>query len=190
MSDAILLLLAVVFAAAGASKLMSPDPFRNTLRKLAPKRLVPAAALAIPLFELALAAWLLSGVAPRQAAGVAIVVLLAFTAVLLRMWRRGLSGCGCFGEAADSAPSGIARNVILIALGLAAALPTGVLHGPWSGGAGTVAGRLTLILGAACLWPCAIALVRLRDPAHQKAGTSRREAAAPSRLPGAAPSAA
>lgn len=162
MSGAILLLLGALFAAAGVSKLAAPDPFRNTLRKLVAPALAGPMTVGIPIQELVLSAWLLSGLAPRQAAAVAVVVLLGFSSVLLRMWRKGLTGCGCFGEAADSAPTGLARNAILIALALAVVLPTGEVTGPWSGGAGEIAGRLTLVLGAACLWPCAVAAAQRR----------------------------
>ncbi len=157
MSGAILLLLGAVFVTAGVSKLASPDPFRNTLRKLVAPSLAGPMTVGIPMQELLLAMWLLSGVAPRHAAAVAVVVLLGFSSVLLRMWRKGLTGCGCFGEAADSAPTGLARNAILIALALGVVLPSDEVIGPWSGGAGEIVGRLTLVLGAACLWPCAVA---------------------------------
>ena len=173
MSGAILLLLAAVFAAAGVSKILSPEPFRATLRKLMPAPLAAGASRAIPALELALSAWLLTGVAARQAAGVAIVVLLAFTAVLLRMLRRGLSGCGCFGEAVDSAPAGLARNVILIALAACVALPETTPEGPWSDGAVMIVGRLTLVVGAACLWPCLVALVQRRNFILSTTGLSR-----------------
>jgi uncharacterized membrane protein YphA (DoxX/SURF4 family) len=162
MPGAILLLLGLVFALAGASKLLSPDAFRATLRKLVPASAVRLIVVGLPVFELLLGAWLISGVAPRQAAGAAVVVLLGFCAVLFRIWRRGLT-CGCFGEMADSAPSGLARNVLLIAMAAYVALPDGpVVDGPWSAGAGNVVGRLTVVLGAACLWPCLVALVQRR----------------------------
>lgn len=162
MAGAILLLLGTVFAAAGVSKLLSPDPFRNTLRKLVPAALVGPVSIGIPVQELLLAMWLITGVAPREAAAVAVVVLLGFTSILLKMWRRGMSGCGCFGEAADSAPSGIARNVVLIALALCVALPAQPIDGPWSAGVGAIVGRFTLVVGAACLWPCAVSVAQRR----------------------------
>lgn len=162
MSGAILLLLGFVFALAGALKLFSPERFRDTLRKLLTPRVAPAVSVAVPVLELVLAAWLVSGVAPRQAAGAAIVVLLVFCAVLLRIWRRGLT-CGCFGEAADSAPSGLVRNVILIALAATVAVPEALPETPWSLGLGMVVGRMTVVLGAACFWPCLVALVQRRN---------------------------
>jgi uncharacterized membrane protein YphA (DoxX/SURF4 family) len=162
MSGAILMLLGFVFALAGVMKLVSPEPFRDTLRKLFAAGVAPVLAITVPLLELALAAWLVSGVAPRQAAGTAVVVLLVFCAVLLRIWRRGLT-CGCFGEAADSAPSGLARNVILIALAATVAVPDVPPDNPWSLGLGMVVGRMTVVLGAACWWPCLVALVQRRN---------------------------
>jgi hypothetical protein len=114
--------------------------------------------------ELILAGWLLSGVAPRAAAAVAVLVLLGFSAALLRMWRKGVSGCGCFGEAADSAPAGLVRNVLLIGLATAGVvLPAAAPAGPWSGGAAEVVGRGTLLVGAACLWACGVAVARRRE---------------------------
>jgi uncharacterized membrane protein YphA (DoxX/SURF4 family) len=162
MTGAILLLLGAVFAVAGISKLLSPDPFRTTLRKLMPQTVAHPATYAIPVQELVLAAWLLSGLAPRLAAAVTILVLLGFSSVLLRIWRLGLS-CGCFGAAAESAPAGLARNAAMILLAACVALPDVRIQGPWAGGAGTVVARLTIALGAACFWTCAVAVVRRRQ---------------------------
>src|SRR5690348_9764028 len=106
MSGTILLLLAFVFGLAGAMKLGSPEQFRDTMRKLFGARLARPLSVTVPVLEIALALWLLTGLAPRQAAAVSILVLLVFSAALLRIWRRGLT-CGCFGEAGDSAPSGL-----------------------------------------------------------------------------------
>jgi uncharacterized membrane protein YphA (DoxX/SURF4 family) len=173
MVGAIVLLLAFVFALAGISKLLSPDRFRATLRKLMPLGAATVMVRAIPLTELLLAAWLVSGLAPRQAAGIAIIVLLMFTAALLRMLRKGLGGCGCFGEAADSAPAGLVRNVLLIALAACVALPQNASDGPWSSGEGAIVGRLTLVLGAACLWSCLVALVERRSFIFSTNGPTR-----------------
>lgn len=159
---AILLLLGVVFAAAAVAKLASPEPFRATVRKLYGPRAVTPMGVGVPLMELLLGAWLISGVSPQKAAAVAVVLLLMFTAVLMRIRRKGLT-CGCFGEASESAPAGMARNVILIALGAWVATSSqeaSTVDGPWSLGIGMVLGRWTLIIGAACAWACLVQIMR------------------------------
>jgi uncharacterized membrane protein YphA (DoxX/SURF4 family) len=160
---AILLLLGGVFAAAAVAKFASPEPFRATLRKLYGPTLARPIAIVVPVGELLLGGWLISGASPRKAAAVAVVVLLVFTATLMRIWRKGLT-CGCFGEASESAPAGMARNVALIALGAwVVTLPeTRAIDGPWSLGPGAVLGRLTLVLGAACAWACVVQVVQRR----------------------------
>jgi uncharacterized membrane protein YphA (DoxX/SURF4 family) len=162
-NGAILLLLGAVFAAAALAKFASPEPFRATLRTLYGRRAAAPMAVAVPVMEALLAAWLVSGASPRKATALAVVMLLVFTAVLMRIWRKGLT-CGCFGEASESAPAGMARNVALIALGawVAMAPETAVIDGPWSLGWGTILGRWTLVVGAACAWACAVQVVRRR----------------------------
>jgi uncharacterized membrane protein YphA (DoxX/SURF4 family) len=169
MSGTILLLLGFVFGLAGAIKLLSPEQFRDTLRKLLGARLARPLSAAVPVLELALAVWLLGGVAPREAAAVSILVLLLFSAALLRIWRRGLT-CGCFGEAGESAPSGLVRNVILIVLAATVALPQAAPETPWSAGAGIIIGRVTVVIGAACLWACLVALFQQRKFVFSSAG--------------------
>jgi uncharacterized membrane protein YphA (DoxX/SURF4 family) len=162
-NGAILLLLGFVFAAAALAKLASPDTFRATIRKLYGPRAAGLMTIAVPVAELLLAAWLISGASPRKAAAASVVVLLVFTAVLMRIWRKGLT-CGCFGEASESAPAGMARNAVLIALAawVAQQPETTANDGPWSLGAGMILGRWTLVIGAACAWACAAAVVRRR----------------------------
>jgi hypothetical protein len=162
-NGAILLLLGVVFAAAAVAKLTSPEPFRATIRKLYGSRAVTPMGVGVPVVEFLLGAWLVSSTAPLKAAAVAVVVLLLFTAVLMRIWRKGLT-CGCFGKASESAPAGILRNLILIALGAWVAMQpvTSTIDGPWSLGPGMVFGRWTLVVGAACAWACVVQVVRRR----------------------------
>ena len=87
--------------------------------------------------------------------------MLVFTSVLSRIWRKGLT-CGCFGEASESAPAGIARNLVLIALAAWVAMSpeASTVDGPWSLGIGMVLGRWTLVIGAACAWACIVQVVR------------------------------
>jgi uncharacterized membrane protein YphA (DoxX/SURF4 family) len=97
MSDAAALLLAAVFAWAGAAKLRQAAVTERTFRAFG----LPApAALArgVPLAELGLAAGLV--LAPGWAAALALGVLAGFTTVLVRAMRAGVDvGCGCFGTA-------------------------------------------------------------------------------------------
>jgi uncharacterized membrane protein YphA (DoxX/SURF4 family) len=158
---AILLLLGVVFIAAALAKLTSPEPFRATVRKLYGPRAVTPIGVGVPITELFLGAWLISGAFPHHSSAVALVLLLVFTSVLMRIWRKGLT-CGCFGEASESAPAGIARNIILIALAAWIAMSplASTVDGPWSLGTGMVLGRWTLVFGAACAWACVVQVVR------------------------------
>ncbi len=162
MFGAILILLACVFGLAGVSKLGAPDAFRSTLRKLLPFWMVVPTSIIVPVTELALAALLLSGLAPRLGAAISIAVLVGFTVVLRRMWYEGVKGCGCFGEASESAPSGIARNLVLITTALFVVLSKQPVqtYGP---SLGILLGQLTLVLGALCTWPAAVALVQRRN---------------------------
>jgi hypothetical protein len=162
MSGAIIILLAAVFLLAAASKLRSPGEFGDVLRNLVPAALVRPLTLAAPLAELALGVILLSGLANQIAVGAAMAMLAVFTIVLTIMWRRGLKGCGCFGEAEDTTTvGGIIRNVILMALaGLVVASPQpAVLYGP---DFSTGLGRVTVAAGAFCFWQCLVALVHRR----------------------------
>lgn len=163
MTGAVVLLLSAVFVIAAFSKLQSKAAFVSVLRGLLPTMLVEPAAVLVPVAELALAAFLLSEIRPQQAVVCAIVMLAVFTIVLSLMWRQGIKGCACFGENADTAAtgSGIARNIILIAV----AVPAASISGPialWGPDISSLLGRLTLVTGALCLWPCMLALVNRR----------------------------
>jgi uncharacterized membrane protein YphA (DoxX/SURF4 family) len=156
MTGTILLILALVFAAAGVAKLRSPDPFKAGLRKLVPPRLVEPLTILVPAAELALATWLATGRATRPAAWCAAALLTCFTLVLLKMWRIGLQGCGCFGEQAEGPgiATGVTRNLLLLAasLLLATGPPHPAIYQPTLAG---LTGQATLVLGVACLWACA-----------------------------------
>lgn len=105
--------LAALFAWAGAAKLGARSRTTRTFRALGLP--APAAlAVAVPVVELALAAGLL--VVPRSAAAGALVLLLAFSAVLARAVAAGTEvGCGCFGSARRDRVSvvDLARNALL-----------------------------------------------------------------------------
>lgn len=164
MPGAIVLLLAIVFVIAAIAKLRSEAAFRAVLRGVFPKLLVEPLAAVVPVAELALAAFLLSGLAPQRAAVGAIILLALFTLTLAVMWWRGIKGCACFGESVNTATtgSGVIRNLFLIA---AAAF---VAHGSgpvalWGPDVSTLLGRLTLVVGALCLWSGALALANQRQ---------------------------
>jgi uncharacterized membrane protein YphA (DoxX/SURF4 family) len=126
--------LAGVLAAAGAAKLRDLPGSRKAMAGFGvPDRLVSAAAIGLPVAELALAVALvvpsLAGVASFLALG----LLATMTAAIARLLSRGEApDCHCFG-ALDSRPVGPATLVRSIALGALAAFVA--IHGP-----GTVIG--------------------------------------------------
>jgi uncharacterized membrane protein YphA (DoxX/SURF4 family) len=107
--------LAGVFVVAAAAKARTPRATATTFRRLG----VPAAdvaARAVPVVELLVATVLLA--APRAGAVGALVLLVAFTAVLARAVAGGVDvSCGCFGMASSApvTPVTLLRNVFLVA---------------------------------------------------------------------------
>jgi hypothetical protein len=163
MSGTIILLLAAVFALAAIAKLRSRDAFAAVLRSLVPALLVKPLSVMVPVLELALAAFLLSGIATQTAIGVSIGVLVLFTAVLGEMWRRGLKGCACFGESVNTATtsSGVIRNVMLIVAASCVVSNPGAVS--FLGlDISSFLGRMTVVVGALCFWPCLVALIGQR----------------------------
>ena len=118
-------LLAGVFAWAGASKLRHRD---RTTRTFAAFGLPAPDVLgtAVPVLELLLAVGLL--VVPAVAAYVALGLLAAFTTFLVRAVRAGVDvGCGCFGSASTApvSPVDVVRNGLLGACALVASFAAG-----------------------------------------------------------------
>jgi thiol-disulfide isomerase/thioredoxin/uncharacterized membrane protein YphA (DoxX/SURF4 family) len=114
--------LAAVFAIAGAAKLLDLPGSRNALVEFGvPARAVPAAAVLLPIAELATAIALVPAETARAAAVVAVVLLGAFILGIANAMRRGEApDCHCFGQL-QSAPAGrstLARNAGLAALGI------------------------------------------------------------------------
>ena len=115
-------LLAGLFAWAGASKLLQRDRTNRTFATFG----LPAPGVlgtAVPAVELLLAVGLL--VVPAVAAYLALGMLAAFTTFLVRAVRAGVDvGCGCFGSASTAPVSSIdvLRNGLLGAAALLAAL--------------------------------------------------------------------
>ncbi|MEO7299040.1 MAG: MauE/DoxX family redox-associated membrane protein [Verrucomicrobiota bacterium] len=163
MSGTIILLFVGIFILAAISKLRSREAFSAVLRNLLPRIFVNPVSILVPIVELLLAAFLLSGIAPQKAIIASIAMLVVFTIVLAEMWRRGLQGCACFGETVNTSTtsSGLIRNVILIAAAFS------ILNEPepvsfFGPDLSTFLGRLTVIIGALCLWPCLVALASRR----------------------------
>lgn len=98
---ALRLAIAVVLLATSLGKLLDIRGFANVLRtyEAFPDGVLFALALAIPLAELALAAWLLMGSALRVAAAVSVVLHFSYAFWSAVSVLRGLklSNCGCFG---------------------------------------------------------------------------------------------
>lgn len=164
MSGAIVLLLAVIFVIAAIAKLRSRDAFRAILRGVFPKLLVEPLAVVVPAAELALAVFLLSGIKPHVAVACAIAMLALFTIILTEMWWRGIKGCACFGETVNNATtgSGIVRNAILmVAAAFAVNDPGPVTF--WGPDIASLLGRLTVVVGALCLWSGILALANQRQ---------------------------
>ncbi len=163
MPGTIILLLATVFIFAAISKLRSRDAFRAVLINLIPSALVGLLSIFVPLVELFLGGFLLSGMAPQKALIGAIALLVIFTIILAEMWRRGIKGCACFGETVNTATtsSGVIRNLILIAAaGSIMGEPAPIsFMGP---DLSSFLARVTVVVGAFCFWPCLVALVSRR----------------------------
>ncbi len=156
LGSAAALLLAGVFAWAGAVKLVSPVRTTTAFHDLG----VPVPALlarAVPVAELAISAALI--VAPRTGAGAALVALIVFTAIVLHALRQGRhAGCGCFGAATSSDELSYVEPARNLFLGLAAvaALWAAELGRPSL--AATVAVTSLAVAGA-----IALGLLRLRQ---------------------------
>jgi hypothetical protein len=116
------LVLAVAFVVAAVAKLRDGADVEVQMRELVGTRAAPVAARAVPAVELVLAAALLLARSSPVPAILALVVLLAFTAVLVRAQARRVP-CPCFGGAPSSRPVGppaVLRNGVLLALAVLA----------------------------------------------------------------------
>lgn len=113
------LLLAAVLAVSGAAKLIDLGGSAAALRGFGvPERLAPAAALALPLAELAIAAALLVPATTRAGAAAALALFAGMAVVVGVTLARGRRpDCGCFGKL-HSQPIG--RSTLARTVGLAA----------------------------------------------------------------------
>lgn len=121
------MLLSFVFALSGAAKLLDLPGTRSALISLRiPARpLHPAIAVAVPVLELVAAAalWVPVRWVAIAGAGLALVLMLAFTAVIAGALRRGDAvSCSCFGTlGSPEVTSGtLVRNVLLSAIAVVA----------------------------------------------------------------------
>jgi hypothetical protein len=110
--------LAVVFAAAAASKLARPSAWSRALEGYRLGALQPATKLGVPIAELAVPTLVLMG-RTRMAAELAVVLLVGFSAAILRVGRtrRNRVPCGCFGRTKTrSIQVLLGRNAVFAAL--------------------------------------------------------------------------
>jgi hypothetical protein len=120
--------LAIAFVFAAVEKLRDVTRVRAQMTELLGARAGSIATIATPIVELALAVALVLARSSAAPGILAALVLLAFTAVLVRAEARHVP-CPCFGGGAPERPVGplsILRNGVLLAL---AVLATGDAHG-------------------------------------------------------------
>jgi uncharacterized membrane protein YphA (DoxX/SURF4 family) len=97
--------------------------------QLLPPQLVSPAAHFLPLFELFLGLWLLSGVWLRYSSLATTLLLGVFFALMVRTYRMGLEiNCGCFGPGERLGPKTLLRDGSLLAFGLAVTAGAFLLH--------------------------------------------------------------
>jgi uncharacterized membrane protein YphA (DoxX/SURF4 family) len=88
--------------------------------QLLPPQLVSAAADFLPLFELFLGLWLLSGILVRYSLLFTTLLLGGFFTLMVRTYRMGLEiNCGCFGPGERLGPMSLLRDGLLLAFALA-----------------------------------------------------------------------
>jgi hypothetical protein len=121
------LLLAAVFAFSGTGKALRPDHTSATVGVLLRTQSYSSVlVVALILIEFALAAWLISGWAPRAALAGTILALLGFSVALgTLLIVKPSSPCGCglpalSGNAAVDNGIGLARNALLMVIGVVA----------------------------------------------------------------------
>jgi len=124
------LVLAAVFAVAGAQKLPDPAESVRAVRayRVLPEAVVPAVGYGLPVLEIALAVLLLLGLLTRLSAVLTAALLVVFIAGVASAGLRGLSiDCGCFGGGGQVAAGQtryvqeVLRDAALLAAALALA---------------------------------------------------------------------
>ena len=118
LADVSVAVVGVVFVVAGASKLAAGEGWRRQAAELG----APSVAVApLPWVELAIGAALLARLAMPVPVVAALALLVAFTILLALRIREGRRPeCACFGawSASPIGPVHLARNAVLIALGV------------------------------------------------------------------------
>jgi len=149
------LVLGAVFIVAAVGKLSDPEGTRSTLEAFGVSR-GRAAAIGLPLVELAIGALLVPAATARAAAIAGLVLLAIFSAAIVRQLRRGTEvECHCFGRV-HSAPvswSLVARNAVFA--GVAAII---AVAGPGSSLGDVLAGADPWLVVAAGVAALVIAL--------------------------------
>lgn len=118
--------LAIVFAHAGAVKLMDLADFRLAVRnyQLVPERLLGHVVVGLPLAELGCAALLIAGVGTGPAAALLVILLAVFVvAISVNLLRGRTFSCGCIGRASSDITwrHVIVNSLLAVAAGLVSA---------------------------------------------------------------------
>lgn len=125
--------LAVVLLIAGIPKIFAGKSLANAVRSLGveSRAAVAAARIGVPLAEVAIGVWLLTGFRPAAASFAAAGMFAVFTYVLVQLRRREADGCACFVWDDGGIGAGhLARNVVLVTVALF--LGTGTLLGGYA----------------------------------------------------------
>lgn len=103
--------------------------------QLLPPQQVRHVAYLLPMFELGLGLWLLSGVWLRYSSVATTLLLGAFFAMMVRTYRMGLEiNCGCFGPGERLGPKTLLRDGSLLAFALAVTIGAFLVHRRRGGG--------------------------------------------------------
>jgi uncharacterized membrane protein YphA (DoxX/SURF4 family) len=128
----------MVFLLAGISKALDMNSFASEISayQIVPAALVQPMAIALPLLEILIGAYLLAGLMQRWAAVAAGALLLVFIGAMAQALARGLTlDCGCFGNVLglsalrDSVSIG---SIVRDALWLLLAIHLIIVPGIWS----------------------------------------------------------
>jgi uncharacterized membrane protein YphA (DoxX/SURF4 family) len=117
------LVLGGVFLAAGVLKIGSPNELAATIAafRILPTMFVAPLAIFLPLFEIGLGLYLITGLFARIAAMIAFAEMIIFAIAIASVVIRGITvSCGCFGPA-DTAPAtwvDVVRDVVFACLAL------------------------------------------------------------------------
>ena len=105
-------LVGTVWVVAGVLKLPAPEDNVRVVRAydLLPEGIVPVVGHGLPVLEILVGLCLLLGLLTRVAAGMSMLLLVAFVVGVGSAWARGLSiECGCFGGGAGPAANAQAK---------------------------------------------------------------------------------